>query len=146
MALRMNRDPFMPNRTFWEGRRVLLTGHTGFKGSWLSIWLHALGASVTGFALDPPTEPNLFTLARVNDSIHSIRGDICDFTRFKQVISESSPEVVIHMAAQSVVQRGYDNPIETYSSNVMGTVHLFEAVRQWVAGIPTPIRRAVPSW
>lgn len=120
----------MPNRAFWEGRRVLLTGHTGFKGSWLSIWLHTLGASVTGFALEPPTEPNLFTLARVNDCIHSIRGDICDFTRFKQVISESSPEVVIHMAAQSVVQRGYDNPIETYSSNVMGTVHLFEAVRQ----------------
>jgi CDP-glucose 4,6-dehydratase len=120
----------MPNRTFWRGRRVFLTGHTGFKGSWLSIWLNTLGADVTGYALDPPTQPNLFQLAAVADDIRSVRGDIRDFTRLKNAILECRPEVVIHMAAQSVVWRGYEDPVETYSSNVMGTVHLLEAVRQ----------------
>jgi CDP-glucose 4,6-dehydratase len=118
------------NRAFWKGRRVLLTGHTGFKGSWLSLWLDSLGASVTGYALDPPTQPNLFELARVARCIRSIRGDIRDFPQLKATIAECRPEVVIHMAAQSVVRRSYEDPIETYSSNVMGTVHVLEALRQ----------------
>ena len=120
----------MLDRSFWRGRTVFLTGHTGFKGSWLSLWLDALGAKVTGYALEPPTEPNLFEQANVGSAIHSIRGDIRDFQRLKAEIAQCRPDVVIHMAAQSVVRRGYEDPIETYSSNVMGTVHLFEALRQ----------------
>ncbi len=120
----------MLNRSFWRGKKIFLTGHTGFKGSWLSLWLSALGADVTGYSLDPPTQPNLFVQAQVADVVHSIYGDIRDFQALKSAIDRSRPEVVIHMAAQSVVRRGYDDPIETYSSNVMGTVHLLEAVRQ----------------
>jgi CDP-glucose 4,6-dehydratase len=120
----------MLNRSFWKGRRVFLTGHTGFKGSWLSLWLDALGATVTGYALDPPTQPNLFEQAEVSDTVHSIRADIRDFPRLKSAIAECRPEVVIHMAAQSVVRRAYEDPIENYSSNVMGTVHVLEALRQ----------------
>ena len=121
----------MPNRSFWKGRRVFLTGHTGFKGSWLSLWLDVLGASVTGYALGPPTQPNLFEQADVANTLDdSICADVRDFSRLIAVVAECRPEVVIHMAAQSVVGRGYEDPIETYSSNVMGTVHLLEAVRQ----------------
>jgi CDP-glucose 4,6-dehydratase len=120
----------MLNRAFWRGRHVFLTGHTGFKGSWLSLWLSALGADVTGYALDPPTQPNLFELANVAKGIRSLSGDIRDFQKLKHALDESRAGIVIHMAAQSVVRRGYDEPIETYSSNVMGTVHLLEAVRQ----------------
>jgi CDP-glucose 4,6-dehydratase len=120
----------MLSRSFWKGRRVFLTGHTGFKGSWLSLWLDALGATVTGYALDPPTQPNLFEQAGVAGTVHSIRADIREFPRLKSAIADCRPEVVIHMAAQSVVRRGYEDPIENYSSNVMGTVHVLEAVRQ----------------
>lgn len=120
----------MLSRSFWKGRRVFLTGHTGFKGSWLSLWLDALGATVTGYALDPPTQPNLFEQAVVANTVHSIRADIRDFPRLKSAIGECRPEVVIHLAAQSIVRRGYEDPIENYSSNVMGTVHVLEALRQ----------------
>jgi CDP-glucose 4,6-dehydratase len=120
----------MLDRSFWRGRKVFLTGHTGFKGSWLSLWLNAMGAEVTGYALDPPTQPNLFEQAGVGDTMRSIRGDIRDFQRLKAEIGECRPDLVLHLAAQSVVRRGYDEPIETYSTNVMGTVHLFEALRQ----------------
>ena len=120
----------MLNRSFWKGRRVFLTGHTGFKGSWLSLWLDALGANVTGYALDPPTQPNLFEQAGVAGTVRSIRADIRDFPRLKSAIAECRPKVVIHMAAQTVVRRGYEDPIENYSSNVMGTVNLLEALRQ----------------
>jgi len=120
----------MLNLAFWRNRRVFLTGHTGFKGSWLSLWLHQLGANVTGYALDPPTQPNLFEQAQVAKRVRSVSGDIRDFSRLKSAIAECRPDIVIHMAAQSVVRRGYEDPIETYSSNVMGTVHLFEALRQ----------------
>jgi CDP-glucose 4,6-dehydratase len=120
----------MLNRDFWKGRRVFLTGHTGFKGAWASLWLNSLGAKVTGFALTPPTQPNLFEQAEVANGIQSTIGDIRNFDQLKGVIAECRPEIVIHMAAQSVVKRGYDDPIETYSSNVMGTVNLFEAIRQ----------------
>lgn len=117
------------DRAFWKGRRVFLTGHTGFKGSWLSLWLHTLGAEVTGFALAPPTTPSLFEQARVADCVHSIQGDIRDYEALKSAITKTNPSVVIHMAAQSVVRSSYENPVETYSTNVMGTVHLFEALR-----------------
>jgi CDP-glucose 4,6-dehydratase len=120
----------MPSRSFWKGRKVFLTGHTGFKGSWLSLWLDALGANVTGYALDPPTQPSLFEQAEVPNIVHSICADIRDFSRLKSAVAECRPDVVVHMAAQSVVRRGYEDPIETYSSNVMGTVHLLEALRQ----------------
>jgi CDP-glucose 4,6-dehydratase len=120
----------MPDRSFWKGRRVFLTGHTGFKGSWLSLWLNALGAGVTGYALDPPTNPSLFEQAEVSGAVKSICADIRDFPRLKSAVAECRPDVVIHMAAQSVVRRGYEDPIETYSSNVLGTVHLLEALRQ----------------
>jgi CDP-glucose 4,6-dehydratase len=119
------------NRSFWKGHRVFVTGHTGFKGSWLSLWLEALDAHVTGYALEPPTQPSLFEQAAVAESsIRSIFADIRDFARLKDALDECRPEVVIHMAAQSVVRRGYEDPVETYSTNVMGTVHLFEALRQ----------------
>ncbi|MFY9560023.1 MAG: CDP-glucose 4,6-dehydratase [Terriglobales bacterium] len=120
----------MPNREYWNGRRVFLTGHTGFKGSWLSLWLNLLGADVTGYALAPPTQPNLFELANLARIVRSICADIRDLDRLKAAIAECRPDVIIHMAAQTVVGRGYEDPVETYSSNVMGTVHLFEAVRQ----------------
>jgi CDP-glucose 4,6-dehydratase len=120
----------MLNRSFWKGRRVFLTGHTGFKGSWLSLWLNALGAEVAGYALEPPTKPSLFDQAGVLSAVKSMCADIRDFSRLRSAIADSRPEVVIHMAAQSVVRRGYEDPIETYSTNVMGTVHLLEALRQ----------------
>src|SRR5712671_2101362 len=120
----------MPKRNYWTSRRVFLTGHTDFKGSWLSLWLEALGASVTGYALPPPTQPSLFEQAGVEKSLRSIFGDIRDFDRLKKAIDDCRPEVAIHMAAHTVVGRGYEDPIETYSTNVMGTVNLFEALRQ----------------
>jgi CDP-glucose 4,6-dehydratase len=120
----------MPDRNFWKNRRVFLTGHTGFKGSWLSLWLESLGAEVTGYALEPPTTPSLYEQARVARSLHSIIADIRDFDQVKKALSDSRPEVVIHMAAQTIVRRGYEDPIETYSTNVMGTVNLFESLRQ----------------
>jgi CDP-glucose 4,6-dehydratase len=118
------------NRSFWQGRRVFLTGHTGFKGSWLALWLNQMGAEVTGYALDPPTQPSLFEQARVAESICSVHGDIRDFAHLKRVIAGCSPEVVLHLAAQSVVRASYDDPIESYSSNVMGAVNLLESIRQ----------------
>jgi CDP-glucose 4,6-dehydratase len=120
----------MLNRDFWKGRKVFLTGHTGFKGSWLALWLNSLGAEVTGYSLDPPTQPNLFEQAHVADCLRGITGDIRDYAKLKNALAEARPEVVLHLAAQSVVRQGYEDPIDTYSSNVMGTVHVFEAVRQ----------------
>jgi CDP-glucose 4,6-dehydratase len=120
----------MLNRSFWKNRNVFVTGHTGFKGSWLCLWLESLGANITGYALAPPTQPNLFEHAQVANSLRSVCADIRDFPRLMAVLTECRPDVIIHMAAQSVVRRGYEDPIETYSSNVMGTVNLLEAVRQ----------------
>lgn len=117
-------------KSFYRGKRVLLTGHTGFKGSWLSLLLTRLGAEVTGYALDPPTEPNLFTLAGIGDAITSVRGDIRDYNALKEVIKQSCPEIVIHMAAQALVRESYRNPRETYDTNVMGTVNLLDAIRE----------------
>ena len=120
----------MLNRSFWQNRKVFLTGHTGFKGAWLSLWLEALGADVTGYALDPPSEPNLFEQARVGECIRSIRGDVRDYDHLAAALAACKPDVVIHMAAQSVVRYGYEEPVETYATNVMGTVNLLEAVRR----------------
>lgn len=115
--------------TFWRGKRVLVTGHTGFKGSWMSLWLQSMGAHVFGYALKPPTQPSLFDVARVAEGMESIDGDIRDLPRLGRVISESRPQVIIHMAAQSLVRESYGTPVDTYSTNVMGTVNVFEAAR-----------------
>jgi CDP-glucose 4,6-dehydratase len=118
------------NPAFWRGKRVFLTGHTGFKGSWLSLWLQALGAQTTGFALAPPTTPSLFDEARVGQGMQSIIGDIRNPDGVQQAMQAAAPEVVIHMAAQPLVRYSYEDPVETYSTNVMGTVHVLEAVRR----------------
>jgi CDP-glucose 4,6-dehydratase len=115
---------------FWHGKRVLLTGHTGFKGSWLSLWLQSMGAEVIGYALAPPTNPSLFEVANVSSGMTSIIGDIRDLSHLKTVFAEHHPEIVIHMAAQPLVRYSYLEPVETYSTNVMGTVNLLEAIRQ----------------
>lgn len=118
------------NPGFWRGKRVFLTGHTGFKGGWLSLWLQHMGAELTGYALPAPTQPSLFDLAAVADGMHSINGDIRDGARLLEAMCNAAPDIVIHMAAQPLVRRSYADPVETYSTNVMGTVHLLEAVRQ----------------
>lgn len=124
----------MPDAAFWGGRRVFVTGHTGFKGSWLSLWLAHLGAEVTGYALAPPTSPALYQQAGVAARIRSMVADIREFPRLAAAVAECRPDVVVHLAAQSVVRRGYADPIETYATNVLGTVHLFEAVRRLESG------------
>jgi CDP-glucose 4,6-dehydratase len=116
--------------SFWRGKRVFLTGHTGFKGSWLSLWLQHLGAELTGYSLQPPTQPSLFDKASVGHGMRSIIGDIRDSVKLISAVREAAPHIVIHMAAQPLVRRSYADPVETYSTNVMGTVHLLEAVRQ----------------
>jgi CDP-glucose 4,6-dehydratase len=117
------------NNRFWRGKRVFVTGHTGFKGSWLSLWLQELGAEVTGYALAPPTNPSLYELAHVEEGMTSHMGDIRDLSSLTAAISSTCPEIIIHMAAQPLVRHSYENPLETYSTNVMGVVNLFEAVR-----------------
>ena len=114
---------------FWRGRRVLITGHTGFKGSWLSLWLGSLGARVTGLALPAPTQPNLFEVASVATDMTDIRADIRNTAELAAIVSEHQPELVFHLAAQSLVRESYINPVETYATNVMGTVNLLEALR-----------------
>lgn len=128
----------MKDLSFWRGKRVFMTGHTGFKGSWLTLWLHALGAEVTGFALPPNTDPNLFSLARVAHGIESLTGDIRDREHLLQALTASAPEIVIHMAAQPLVRESYVRPVETFDTNVMGTVHLLDAVRR-VSGVKSVV-------
>src|SRR5574340_1571863 len=119
----------MVEASFWAGKAVLLTGHTGFKGSWLSLWLQSMGAQVVGYALSPPTKPSLFEVAEVGKGMTSIIGDIRDLEHLRAVFAEHKPEIVIHMAAQPLVRYSYVEPVETYSTNVMCTVNLLEAVR-----------------
>jgi CDP-glucose 4,6-dehydratase len=114
---------------FWKGKKVFLTGHTGFKGSWLSLWLQSMGANLTGYALKAPTNPSLFEVAKVADGMRSIEADIRDIEAIRVAMHEASPDIVFHMAAQPLVRYSYQNPVETYATNVMGTVHLLEAVR-----------------
>jgi CDP-glucose 4,6-dehydratase len=115
---------------FWRDRRVFLTGHTGFKGAWLALWLQSLGARVTGFSASPPTEPSLYELARVGEGMTSVEGDVRDPESLAGAVAESEPEVVIHMAAQALVRRSFLEPRETYATNVMGTVNVLDAVRR----------------
>lgn len=115
---------------FWRGKRVFLTGHTGFKGSWLSIWLHLQGAQVTGYSLPAPTVPSLFEMGHLEHILQeSVMGDIADVDQLRKVMAEAKPEIVIHMAAQPLVRLSYLDPIMTYRTNVMGTVNVMEAAR-----------------
>ena len=117
------------NKDFWQGKRVFLTGHTGFKGGWMSVYLSHLGATVCGYSLEPETTPNLFDALGLIKKIESHVGDIRDLLLFKQTMVNFNPDIVIHMAAQPLVRKSYVDPVETYSTNVMGTVNLFEACR-----------------
>lgn len=119
----------MMTPSFWSGRRVFVTGHTGFKGSWLCLWLQRLGAQVSGFSLDAPTRPSLFEEAEVAREIDHLVGDVRDSTALRSAMRHARPEVVFHLAAQSLVRQSYADPVETYSTNVMGTVHVLDAAR-----------------
>jgi CDP-glucose 4,6-dehydratase len=114
---------------FWQGRRVLVTGHTGFKGAWLTLWLHAMGAEVTGVALPPATEPSLFELARIDELCTTVHADVRDADAVRAAFASAQPEVVLHLAAQSLVRRSFRSPAETYAVNVMGTVNVLDAAR-----------------
>ena len=118
------------NKKFWNDKTVLLTGHTGFKGSWLSLWLEKLDVNLIGFSKNIPTKPSLFELANVENGMTSIMGNICDYNKLEEVVKEYKPEIVIHMAAQAILRESYKNPIETYATNVMGTVNLLESIRK----------------
>jgi len=125
------------NPQFWRDKKVLVTGHTGFKGSWLCLWLQNLGASVCGYSLPPPTDPSLFEIARVADGMSTHEGDVRDFETLSAYVAKHKPDIIFHLAAQSLVRYSYAHPIETYTTNVIGTVNLLEAVRQ------SPSARAV---
>jgi CDP-glucose 4,6-dehydratase len=130
----MTHQPFS-----WQGKRVFLTGHTGFKGGWIALWLASKGAVVRGYALDPCTDPNLFTVARIGSDIEDIRGDIRNSATLEPALHDFAPEVVFHMAAQPLVRLSYDDPIGTYETNVIGTARVLDAIRR------TPSVRAVVS-
>ncbi len=122
------------NPAFWQGKRVLLTGHTGFTGGWLALWLQRLGAVVRGCALAPATGPCLVELARIGEGLDSHLGDLRDLPALQRVLAQVRPQIVLHLAAQPLVREGYRDPLGTYASNVMGTLHLLEAIRQ-VGGV-----------
>lgn len=119
----------MLDLSFYRGKRVLITGHTGFKGAWMCRVLLSAGAQVTGYALEAPTEPNLFELCKLEKEIHSLYGDIRDLPLLKKTFDEAKPQIVIHMAAQPIVREGYAHPVTTYETNVMGTVNVLECIR-----------------
>jgi CDP-glucose 4,6-dehydratase len=119
----------LPAPSFWQTKRVLVTGHTGFKGSWMCLWLQQLGAEVHGLSLAPPTEPSLFQVAKVADGMSDFRGDVRDYETVLARMQSVQPDIVLHMAAQPLVRRSYQQPIETFATNVMGTVHVLEAAR-----------------
>mgnify|MGYP005626904555 FL=1 len=116
--------------TFWRGKKVFITGHTGFKGSWLSLWLQEMGAIVKGYALDPITTPNLFTQGNVAQNMDSEIGDITDLNRISESMKIFNPEVLIHMAAQPLVRLSYADPVGTYTTNVIGTVSLLQNAKE----------------
>ena len=118
------------NRTFWKDKRVFLTGHTGFKGSWLSLWLENMGAVVKGYSLEPYTEPNLFEVANISSVIESEFGDIRDYDKLKSSITSFSPNIILHLAAQPLVRESYEDPLGTYETNVMGTANLLQSSRE----------------
>lgn len=119
----------MTDTAFWHGKRVFLTGHTGFKGGWLALWLRQMGVIVHGYALEPPTEPNLFTLAQVAEGITHEIGDIRDLPVLQKAIQGFKPDIILHLAAQPILRLSYDQPVETYATNLMGTVHVLESAR-----------------
>jgi CDP-glucose 4,6-dehydratase len=129
----------MPDARFWAGRRVLVTGHTGFKGAWLSLWLAELGAEVIGFADGVPTDPSLYALAGVGDAVEQLEGDVRDTERVADAVARARPEVVLHLAAQPMVRRSFRDPVETYAVNVMGTVNVLDAIRR----APADVRVAI---
>jgi CDP-glucose 4,6-dehydratase len=133
----MNQPPHKPSN--WQGRRVFLTGHTGFKGGWLALWLASKGAVVRGYALDPATDPSLFVAGRVGSAVEDVRGDIRNPATLEPALREFAPEVVFHMAAQPLVRASYEDPIGTYETNVIGTARVLDAIRR------TPSVRAVVS-
>jgi CDP-glucose 4,6-dehydratase len=118
------------NTAFWSGKRVFITGHTGFKGSWLALWLKSLGAEVTGFALAPSTFPSLYDALNLNSKITSVIGDICDAKHLESEMRNARPEIVLHLAAQSLVRLSYDDPVGTFTTNAIGTVNVLEAMRK----------------
>nr|WP_246238900.1 MULTISPECIES: CDP-glucose 4,6-dehydratase [Paenibacillus] len=120
----------MINRSFWKGKKVFLTGHTGFKGSWLAIWLQMLGAEVIGYGLKPKNENDIFNVAKLDKHIVDIRADVRDLNRLKNEIKQHKPDIVFHLAAQPLVLHSYQDPVYTYETNVMGTLHLLEAIRE----------------
>ncbi len=117
------------NTSFWKDKRVLITGHSGFKGGWLTTFLRMLNAKVVGYSLSPPSEPNLFQAAEISDGIISCVGDIRDLSNFTEFLSSHEPQIIIHMAAQSLVSNSYEDPVETFTTNVLGTVNVLESVR-----------------
>jgi len=129
------------NPGFWAGRKVLITGHTGFKGAWLCMLLHRLGAKVTGFSTPPPTDPSLFHLVRLNEMVTTIDGDVRDLESLRSALKKSDAQIVLHMAAQPLVRESYRDPVGTYATNVTGTVNLLEAVR--LAGAGDQVRSVV---
>jgi CDP-glucose 4,6-dehydratase len=127
----MNHEPLtaLPNASFWSGKRVLLTGHTGFKGAWLAQWLVSMGAKVTAIALKPNTEPNVFHLAKVGEHLVHHELDICDAPQIAAIVKQAQPEIVLHLAAQALVRESYSDPLRTFSVNVMGTANVLDALR-----------------
>ena len=114
----------------YEGKRVLVIGHTGFKGSWLTLWLSQLGAKIAGFANSVPSNPSLYEIMKLEDRITHYHGDIKDIARVKQVFTEFAPEIVFHLAAKAIVRECLEDPVEAFYTNVMGSIHIFEAIRQ----------------
>ena len=130
---------------FWGGRRVLVTGHTGFKGAWLALWLHALGAEVIGVSRGVPTEPSLYALARVGELVTQVDADVRDYDAVQGAVAKHGPEVVLHLAAQPLVRRSFADPRETYETNVMGTVNVLEAVRRG-GGVRVVVNVTSANW
>ena len=120
----------MINKEFWKGKNVLVTGHTGFKGSWLTIWLLEMGANVIGYALDPYTSKDNFVLSKISEKVTDIRGDIREKQKLRDIFSQYKPEIVFHLAAQALVRLSYDIPVETYEINVMGSINVMECIRK----------------
>ena len=118
------------DKLFWKDKRVLITGHTGFKGTWLAMILQYVGAKVIGYALPPPTHPNMFELVNADQEMESVEGDVRDFNHLKTIVEQRKPEIIFHLAAQAIVFRSYRDPIETYSTNIMGTVNVLESIHQ----------------
>ena len=116
------------NSSFWSGRSVFVTGHTGFKGGWLAFWLTKLGAKVYGYSLEAPTNPNFFNIINLGNKIHkSFIGNICDLTEVTNSMQTAKPSIIFHMAAQPLVKKSYQDPIETFTTNIIGTMNIFEA-------------------